>query len=262
MEFPSAEMADRRRLSLNVMLNCRTLLSEADGEKDSFNCFEYGRQDFNRTTSRIACRRGTSSYRTASEAREEDMCLRTLCYKAFLDGVTLAQLKRLLAGQNFPSILVPELLSWAIHLDKSPRLLLPILKLWPNERLILSDIFPLAFEGRTSPSPQHRSRFLLNGFNTIAFGAVSRAYAWRYDCATSAIISAIAKLQEESIPVSKEYKIQVFDLRGVPLSDSDFSTLAKLTLAPLLTSNLQSKRNIYLNFIDEKHWAPNIKGKL
>ena len=241
MEFPIAEMADRRRLSLNVILNCRTLLPDVDGEKESINSFDHTDQDSNGACGRVACRRGTSSYKALSEAREEDMCLRTICFKAFLDGVTLTQLKLLMDDDHiFPSILIPELLSWAIHLDKSPRFLLPILKAWPTKHFILGEIFPLAFEGRVASG---RGRFTLNGFNTIAFGSVSRAYAWRYDCATSAMISAVAKLQE-AVDISKDCKIETFDLRGVPLSDADFCTLAQLTLLPpLTTSKMQRKKN-------------------
>ena len=41
MDFPATEMRDRRRLSLNVMLNCRTLLPDVKGEDEMINCFDY-----------------------------------------------------------------------------------------------------------------------------------------------------------------------------------------------------------------------------
>ena len=225
------EVAGRRRLSLNVMLNCRTLLPDVDSDKDSINCFDHGVQDNNGSCGRVASRRGTSSYKACSEARQADMSLRTICFRAFLDGVTLTQLKlSIQEGQVFPSILIPELLSWAIHLDKSPRFLLPILQAWPTKDFVLSEVFPLAFEGRTVDGSHQRSRFKLNGFNTIAFGAVSRVYAWRYDCAASAVISAISKLLDSEGPTQTDCKIEKFDLRGVPLSDADFCVLAQMTL--------------------------------
>ena len=235
MDFPVTEMRDRRRLSLNVMLNCRTLLPDVKGEEEMINCFDYGTQN-SRTCNRVACRRGTSSYRTSSDARDEDMCLRAMCFKAFLDGITLSNFKLLMEQkETFPPILMPELMSWAIHLDKSPKFLLAIFKSWPFEKFVLSEVFPLAFEGRTSWGLKQRGRFSINGFNTIAFGAVSKAYAWRYDCALSAVISAIKSLQEEKN--LNDCKINEFDLTGVPISDADFSALAHLTKIPMLRSS-------------------------
>ena len=250
MQFPVAETRDRRRLSLNVMLNCRTLLPDVNADDELLNCFDYGRQD-SRNCNRVACRRGTSSYKASADAREEDITLRSLCFKAFLDGVTLSQLKSFMGQEtSFPSILIPELLSWAIHLDKSPRILLSILKTWPSRQFKLSEIFPLAFESKSSWGLAKRSRFRLNGFNTIAFGSVSKAYAWRYDAAVTAIISAIAKLQEEIDQSNVNSKVEVFDLTGVPLSDADFATLAHLTTVQSSASTMQRKitSNLILNF--------------
>ena len=231
MEFSVSETPDRRRLSLNVMLSCRTLLPGVNGEDEQLICFDHGKPD-SRTCNRVACRRGTSSYKTSTDAREEDMCLRALSFKAFLDGVTLTQLKLTFDKGDLPGSLVPELLSWAIHLDKSPRVLVAILKQWPFKQFVLRNIFPLAFEGRRAWGANRRSRFCLNGYNTIAFGAVSVSYAWRYDRAVSAVISAITTLQEDVISFKKDFKIESFDLTGVPLSDADFSALAKLTSIP------------------------------
>ena len=230
MQYPAAESRDRRRLSLNVMLNCRTLLPDVNADDELLNSFDYGKQDSN-NCNRPACRRGTSSYKASADAKEEDMTLRSICFKAFLDGVTLSQLKSLMQQEtSFPSILIPELFSWAIHLDKSPRVLLAILKTWPSKQFVLRDIFPLAFESKSSWGLNKRGRFRLNGFNTIAFGAISKAYAWRYDCAVTAIISAIAKLNEEIIHTDANVKVEEFDLTGVPLSDPDFSILSQLTI--------------------------------
>ena len=241
MQYPTAENRDRRRLSLNVMLNCRTLLPDVNSDDEIINCFDYGRQESS-NCNRVACRRGTSSYKALADAKEEDMTLRSLCFKAFLDGVTLSQLKLLMEQESsFPSILVPELFSWAIHLDKSPRILLAILKIWPSKQFILKDIFPLAFESKSSWGINKRSRFRLNGFNTIAFGSVSKAYAWRYDCAVTAIISAITKLHEESSLTNTMIKVEEFDLTGVPLSDADFSSLAQLTIKQIEKSTIQRK---------------------
>ena len=242
MDFPVSETRDRRRLSLNVMLSCRTLLPNVNGADEQLVCFDHGKQD-SRTCNRVACRRGTSTYKTSKDAREEEMCLRALSFKAFLDGVTLTQLKLILEKGDFPAILVPELMSWAIHLDKSPRVLLAILKQWPFKQFVLRNVFPLAFEGRTGWGANKRSRFCLNGYNTIAFGAVSNAYAWRYDCAVSAVISAITKLQQDVISFRKDLKIESFDLTGVPLSDADFSALAKLTSIPSTSYKIQRKIN-------------------
>ena len=245
MQFPIAETRDRRRLSLNVMINCRTLLPDVNADDEIINCFDYGRQDA-KNCNRAACRRGTSSYKALADAREEDISLRTLCFKAFLDGVTLTQLKLFMDQEPaFPAILIPELFSWAVHLDKSPRILLAILKTWPTKQFKLCDIFPLAFESKSSWGLKQRSRFRLNGFNTLAFGAVSKAYAWKYDCAVSAIISAIAKLNEEICQHSTKIKVEVFDLTGVPLSDPDFSTLAQLTAMPS-SSTVQRKLQVVL----------------
>ena len=248
MEFPVSEIRDRRRLSLNVVLNCRTLLPDVNGVDELINCFDHGGQD-TRTCNRVACRRGTSTYKVYGDAKEEEMCLRTMCFKAFLDGVTLTRLKLILEeGQTYPAILIPELLSWAIHLDKSPRFLLAILKAWPMKQFILREVFPLAFEGRLAWGVKQRSRFRLNGFNTIAFGAVSKAYAWRYDCAISAVISAIKNLEEVTNNLT-DCKIEVFDLTGVPLSDADFSILAQLTNTRTSSaSELQRKLNSHLTY--------------
>ena len=99
MQYPAAESRDRRRLSLNVMLNCRTLLPDVNADDELLNCFDYGKQDSN-NCNRPACRRGTSSYKASADAKEEDMTLRSICFKAFLDGVTLSQLKSLMQQET------------------------------------------------------------------------------------------------------------------------------------------------------------------
>ena len=230
------ETTGRRRLSLNVMLNCRTLLQDVDRDEDTKDSFDHGGNDeATGSLGRVGCRRGTSSYNTCRGGSEADMSLRTMAFRAFLDGITLSQLKDLMAAEDkiFPSILIPELLSWAIHLDKSPRHLSVILNVWPYKCFNFDEVFSVAFEGRAVFKSCKRSRFKLNGFNTIAFGPVSRAFAWRYDSAISAVISALAMLMEEGNFSPKECKIQTFDLRGVPLSDYDFGVLTRLVKVPI-----------------------------